>query len=49
VPVKVLSFHLLLKSLVLPAPQERRLANVLVLERPSEPGFHRVREFPYFS
>jgi hypothetical protein len=37
VPVKILSFHLLLMSLVLLAPQIRRLANVLVLERPSEP------------
>jgi hypothetical protein len=37
VPVKILSFHLLLMSLVLLAPQLRRLANVLVLERPSEP------------
>jgi hypothetical protein len=38
VPVKILSFHLLLISLVLLAPQIRRLANVLVLERPSEPA-----------
>ena len=38
VPVKILSFHLLLMSLVLLAPQIRRLANVLVLERPSEPA-----------
>ena len=38
VPVKIVSFHLLLMSLVLLAPQIRRLANVLVLERPSEPA-----------
>ena len=38
VPVKILSFHLLLMSAVLLAPQIRRLANVLVLERPSEPA-----------
>ncbi|MEV0683593.1 DoxX family protein [Nocardia sp. NPDC050378] len=37
VPVKMLSGHLLLMSLVLLAPQARRLANVLVLQRPSEP------------
>ena len=34
----LLLFHLLLMSLVLLAPQIRRLANVLVLERPSEPA-----------
>jgi uncharacterized membrane protein YphA (DoxX/SURF4 family) len=38
VPVKILSLHLLLISLVLLAPQIRRLANVLVLERPSDPA-----------
>ncbi|QIS14344.1 DoxX family protein [Nocardia arthritidis] len=38
VPVKILSFHMLLLSLVLLAPQARRLANILVLERPSEPA-----------
>jgi hypothetical protein len=38
VPVKILSFHMLLMSLVLLAPQIRRLANVLVLERSSEPA-----------
>jgi hypothetical protein len=38
VPVKILSFHLLLMSLVLLAPQFRRLANVLVLERSTEPA-----------
>ncbi|GEM33900.1 hypothetical protein NN3_49070 [Nocardia neocaledoniensis NBRC 108232] len=38
VPVKMLSGHLLLMSLVLLAPQARRLANVLVLERASGPA-----------
>ncbi|MEU2038472.1 DoxX family protein [Nocardia niwae] len=38
VPVKILSFHLLLLALVVLAPQAGRLANVLVLERPSEPA-----------
>ncbi|WP_067848296.1 DoxX family protein [Nocardia lijiangensis] len=38
VPVKILSFHLMLISLVVLAPQARRLANVLVLERSSEPA-----------
>ncbi|MEU6830226.1 DoxX family protein [Nocardia beijingensis] len=38
VPVKILSFHLLLLSLVVLAPQAGRLANVLVLERPAEPA-----------
>jgi hypothetical protein len=38
VPVKILSFHLVLLCLILLAPQTRRLANVLVLERPSEPA-----------
>ncbi|WP_330229475.1 DoxX family protein [Nocardia sp. NBC_00508] len=38
VPVKILSFHLLLLCLAVLAPQARRLANVLVLERPSEPA-----------
>ncbi|WP_245548078.1 DoxX family protein [Nocardia pneumoniae] len=38
VPVKILSFHLLLLCLVVLAPQARRLANVLVLQRPSEPA-----------
>ncbi|MFE3544932.1 DoxX family protein [Nocardia sp. NPDC059177] len=37
VPVKLLSGHLLLMSLVLLVPQARRLANVLVLQRASEP------------
>ncbi len=37
VPVKILSSHLLLISLVLLAPHLRRLADVLVLERRSEP------------
>jgi hypothetical protein len=38
VPVKILSFHLLLMGLLLLTPQLRRLANVLVLERPSDPA-----------
>jgi hypothetical protein len=38
VPVKVLSFHLLSMSLILLAPQARRLANVLVFERSSGPA-----------
>ncbi|WP_280235340.1 DoxX family protein [Nocardia cyriacigeorgica] len=38
VPVKILSFHLLLLSLLLLVPQAQRLANILVLERPSEPA-----------
>ncbi|MFE9576011.1 DoxX family protein [Nocardia sp. NPDC006044] len=38
VPVKILAGHLMLISLVLLAPQARRLANVLVLQRPSEPA-----------
>ncbi|MEV4130361.1 DoxX family protein [Nocardia sp. NPDC049707] len=38
VPVKILSFHLLLLSMVLLAPQARRLANMLVLNRSSEPA-----------
>ncbi|QXN89616.1 DoxX family protein [Nocardia iowensis] len=38
VPVKILSGHLMLISLVLLAPQARRLANILVLQRPSEPA-----------
>ena len=37
VPVKILSFHLLLISLVLLAPHLRRLTDVLVLQRHSEP------------
>lgn len=37
VPVKILSGHLLLMSLALLVPQVRRLANVLVLQRPSAP------------
>lgn len=37
VPVKILSLHLLLLSLILLAPQARRLADVLVRQRPSEP------------
>ncbi|MFX0576697.1 DoxX family protein [Nocardia nepalensis] len=38
VPVKILAFHLMLLSMVLLAPQTRRLANVLLLNRPSEPA-----------
>lgn len=38
VPVKILSGHLLLMSLVLLTPQVRRLANILVLQRPSDPA-----------
>ncbi|WP_040810260.1 hypothetical protein [Nocardia concava] len=37
VPVKLLSFHLVLMCLFVLAPQARRLANILVLERSSEP------------
>lgn len=37
VPVKVLSMHLLLLSLILLAPQAGRLADVLVRQRPSQP------------
>jgi hypothetical protein len=37
VSVKILSFHLLCLALVLLAPQTERLANVLVLQRPSQP------------
>ncbi|MDG4663279.1 DoxX family protein [Mycobacterium sp. 236(2023)] len=38
VPVKVLSSHLLLISLILVAPHVGRLSNILVLQRPSEPA-----------
>ncbi|WP_405165847.1 DoxX family protein [Nocardia sp. NBC_01499] len=38
VPVKILAGHLMLISLVLLAPQAGRLANVLVLQRSSEPA-----------
>ncbi|MDH6198849.1 putative flippase GtrA [Mycobacterium frederiksbergense] len=38
VPVKILSGHLLLMGLVLLAPQYRRLADFLVLQRPTEPA-----------
>lgn len=38
VPVKVLSFHLVVMSMVLLAPQARRLADVLVLDRPCAPA-----------
>ena len=45
VPVKILSGHLLLMSLVLLAPQLRRLTDLFVLQRPSEP----VSQPPLFS
>jgi hypothetical protein len=38
VPVKLFSFHLILMSLVLLAPDARRLLNVLVLDRPALPS-----------
>ncbi|MGV9802664.1 DoxX family protein [Mycobacterium sp. NPDC003449] len=38
VPVKILSGHLLLMGLLLLVPQTRRLANILVLQRSSEPA-----------
>jgi hypothetical protein len=38
VSVKILSFHLLLLAVVLLAPQAKRLANMLVLQRPSPPA-----------
>jgi hypothetical protein len=38
VSVKILSFQLLLLALVLLAPQARRLANMLILQRPSPPA-----------
>jgi hypothetical protein len=38
VPVKLFSFHLILMSLVLLAPEARRLLNVLVLDRPAPPS-----------
>ncbi|WP_245567980.1 DoxX family protein [Nocardia jiangxiensis] len=38
VPVKILSGHLMLMSLILLAPQARRLFDVLVLDRPSAPS-----------
>jgi uncharacterized membrane protein YphA (DoxX/SURF4 family) len=38
VPVKILSGHLMLMSLILLAPQARRLLDVLVLDRPSAPS-----------
>jgi hypothetical protein len=38
VPVKLFSFHLILFSLFLLAPDARRLANVLVLNRTAEPA-----------
>ncbi|MEV0246060.1 DoxX family protein [Nocardia sp. NPDC050712] len=38
VPVKLFSLHLLLLAIVVLAPQARRLANILVLQRSSEPA-----------
>ncbi len=38
VPVKILSFHLLVASAVVLLPQAGRLANVLVLARPAQPA-----------
>lgn len=38
VPVKILSFHLVLLSLIVLAPQAKRLLNFLVLERVTEPA-----------
>jgi hypothetical protein len=38
VSAKILSFQLLLIALVLLAPQARRLANMLILQRPSQPA-----------
>jgi hypothetical protein len=38
VSVKILSFHLLLLAALLLAPQAKRLANMLVLQRPSPPA-----------
>jgi hypothetical protein len=38
VSVKILSFHLLVLALVLLAPHAQRLANMLVLQRPSPPA-----------
>ncbi|MFI1916139.1 DoxX family protein [Nocardia sp. NPDC020380] len=38
IPVKLLSFHLVLMCLFILTPQARRLANILVLERYSEPA-----------
>ncbi|WP_405165846.1 DoxX family protein [Nocardia sp. NBC_01499] len=38
VPVKILAGHLVLLSLVVLAPQARRLANVLVLQRSTDPA-----------
>ncbi len=37
VPVKILSFHLILLSLLILAPECRRLANFFFLDRPAEP------------
>ena len=45
VPVKLLSFHLILMSLFLLAPDLQRLANMFFLNRPAAPG----TEFPLFT
>ena len=41
VPVKLFSFHLMVMSLVLLAPDARRLFNFLVLKRPTPPSAER--------
>ncbi|GAB2636122.1 DoxX family protein [Nocardia goodfellowii] len=41
VPVKILSFHLVLMSLIVLAPQTRRILNFLVLQRVTEPATQR--------
>src|SRR5260370_38613996 len=38
IPVKLFAFHLILMSLVLIAPEARRLLNVLVLDRAAAPS-----------
>jgi hypothetical protein len=45
VPVKLLSFHLILLSLLILAPDRRRLANFFFLDRPAEP----VQRGPQFA
>lgn len=42
VPVKIFSTHLLIIAVVLMAPDARRLARLLVLNRPTEPAAHAV-------
>ncbi len=41
VPVKILAFHLVLMSLIVLAPQTRRIMNFLVLQRNTEPATQR--------